>query len=161
MEAIGVARMAASQSATNAMNSYMAAKNALADVEDFKALDMDSYDMAMAQVTAAKMAYDAAMAASNMAADAMLLADAQMYQTAAATAMANANERPPTSIRPGYFESILPASLRSSLDILSFIGLSMFTPTAKGTVSQRGSMPHRDPSGYPVGTTRHSGMTVW
>ena len=90
MDAIGAARMAASQAAQAAMQSYEAAKAALAAVEAFKDLDMASYDMAMAQVTAAKMAYDAAMAASNQAADAMLLGDAEAQRDAARTAMGNA-----------------------------------------------------------------------
>ena len=88
--AIMAAGMAAAQSAQAAKISYDAAKMAVANVEAFKALDMDSYDMAMAQVTAAKMAYDAAMAASTAAAAATLLGDAAAQQTAAATAMGNA-----------------------------------------------------------------------
>ena len=92
MEAIGAARMAAEQAARAAKGAYEAAKLALAAVEDFKALDMASYDMAMAQVTAAKMAYDAAMAASNQAADAMLLGDAESQRDAARTAMGNADD---------------------------------------------------------------------
>ena len=92
MEAIGAARMAAEQAAQAAKRAYEAAKMALAAVEDFKALDMASYDMAMAQVTAAKMAYDAAMAASNQAADAMLLGDAESQRDAARTAMGNADD---------------------------------------------------------------------
>ena len=92
MEAIGAARMAAEQAAQAAKGAYEAAKLALAAVEDFKALDMASYDMAMAQVTAAKMAYDAAMAASNQAADAMLLGDAESQRDAARTAMGNADD---------------------------------------------------------------------
>ena len=92
MEAIGAARMAAEQAAQAAKRAYEAAKLALAAVEDFKALDMASYDMAMAQVTAAKMAYDAAMAASNQAADAMLLGDAESQRDAARTAMGNADD---------------------------------------------------------------------
>ena len=92
MEAIGATRMAAEQAAQAAKRAYEAAKMALAAVEDFKALDMASYDMAMAQVTAAKMAYDAAMAASNQAADAMLLGDAESQRDAARTAMGNADD---------------------------------------------------------------------
>ncbi len=91
MEAIGAARTAADQAVQTAKQSYEAAKNALAAVEDFKALDMASYDMAMAQVTAAKEAYDAAMAASNQAAEAMLLEDAEDHRDAARTAMGNAD----------------------------------------------------------------------
>jgi hypothetical protein len=91
MEAIGAARMAAEQAAQAAKRAYEAAKMALAAVEDFKALDMASYDMAMAQLTAAKMAYDAAMAASNQAAEAMLLGDAEDQRDAARTAMGNAD----------------------------------------------------------------------
>ena len=90
MEAIGAARMAAAQAAQSAMQSYEAAKRALAAVEAFKALDMASYDMAKAQVDAAKEANDAAMAASNQAADAMLLGDAEAQRDAARTAMDNA-----------------------------------------------------------------------
>ena len=91
MEAIGVARGAAAQAAQAAKQSYEAAKLALAAVEDFKALDMASYDKAMAQVTAAKTAYEAAMAASNLAADAMLLGDAVAQRDAAQTAKGNAD----------------------------------------------------------------------
>jgi len=91
MDAIGNARTAAAQSARAAKTAYEEAKKALEAVEDFKDLNMASYDEAMAQVTAAKMAYDAAMAASNAAAQAMLLGDAQAQQMAAATAKENAD----------------------------------------------------------------------
>ena len=91
MEAIGVARGAAEQAAQAAKRAYDAAKKALADVEAFKALDMASYDMAVAQVRAAEMAYNAAMAASEAAAEAMLLDDAVAQRDAAQIAKDNAD----------------------------------------------------------------------
>ena len=88
--AFDVARMAAKSAADAAMIAYDAAKVALAAVEAIKGVDMASYDMAMAQVAAAKAAYDAAMAASAAAAAATVLADAQAQQQTAEDEMAKA-----------------------------------------------------------------------
>ena len=88
--AFDAARMAAKSAADAAMIAYDAAKVALAAVEAIKGVDMASYDMAMAQVAAAKAAYDAAMAASAAAAAATVLADAQAQQQTAEDEMAKA-----------------------------------------------------------------------
>ena len=87
---IDAARMAASSAAKAAKDNYDAAVAALAAVESIKGVDMASYDMAMAQVAAAKAAYDAAMAASAAAAAATVLGDAQAQQRTAEDEMAKA-----------------------------------------------------------------------
>ena len=80
---VPVARTAAQAAVTAAKMAYDAAMEALAAVEAQKADDMDSYDMAKAQVDAAMEAYEAAMAAAAK-------ADAATTSAAAKTAQAEA-----------------------------------------------------------------------
>ena len=85
------ARTAAKSAADDAKVAHDAAVAALAAVESIQGLDQASYDMAMARVAAATVAYGEAKAASDAAEAATLLADAEARQRDAEDALEDAN----------------------------------------------------------------------
>lgn len=83
-------KAAAMTAMTDAKAEYEAAKQALADIDGQQADDMDSYNMAMAELGKAQAAYEAAKSASEMAQAATSAEDAAKYMQMAQDELAKA-----------------------------------------------------------------------